>query len=175
MNIITHLTALYKDKCFRLKILLLSGWTFGLVLGLRFAVCSPEYVSDMMRSLLNRRMSFAGGLLSLTFPLVITAFMLLYHKDILLPVLAFCKAFTFGFASGCIYLAFGSAAWLLRSFLCFTAIFSNVCLLFLWLSAASREKSEVNRCYVCTIAFMAVIFVLDYFAVSPYLMMLLNY
>lgn len=162
------------DRLIRARLLLLVGWITGMILGVVFAKLAPTNIHAMMRTLIHSRMSIVGGFLSVFFPLLITALVLYFLKPLYLVFVASCKAYVFGYISGCVCLAFGSAGWLLRRLFCFSAIWGNVCMLLLWLVCLDGKHERYIARLLTASCFLAVILLLNYFSVSPFLVALFD-
>lgn len=147
-------------------------WLFGLVLGFYISAAGSESSVYLMRTAVLRSVSIVGLLVVLIFPFVISAVLIHYVSAKCIYPLAFLKAIFFAFCLHSITLAFGSSSWLVRWILMFSESCMVVILLWFWI----RNISGSGRSYIGEITvfavFSAIIFFIDFYAVSPFLKML---
>lgn len=151
------------------------SWTLGLSAGVYFAGTMQSSVFSLMRAAASSRVSIVGLIVLLIFPLLLSAFAVYLSAPICLLPVSFCRGAAFGFCSlGALY-AFGSAGWLVRLMLLFSASAMTVPLFWFWIRHISGNKLLLRRDLAVCSALAVVIGIIDYFLVSPYLVMLMNY
>ena len=147
----------------------------GLVLGVYFAVGYKNAFVTLLSDLRFSSVSIAGLCICAFAPLFLSFIFVLFSCPVALLPLCFCKAFSFAYCSSCCFLNFGNAGWLIR----FLFLFSDTCSLLplLWFGLRHIDGSLnlVKRDFIICNAFLLLICSLDYFCISPFFMMLINY
>ncbi len=166
MRIKSFCMNLGNNRSFLCRLLLLTGWTLGVLLGCLAAKYIPGKDS-WMHMLIQSRMSIVGGLAVIFLPLSISAF-LVYSKNVVFLIpLAIIKAVMFSFASGCMIRAFGSAGWLMRLLFLFSDSFTTLFCLCFWIrcfrSNFAKVRGIVNTVFCCI-----AIALLDILVISPF-------
>ena len=160
------------DRSSVFRLLLLTGWTSGLLLGVFTVRYLPVSIHSLLHTAVSSRMSFVGGVLVQIFPLLITVLMRGAPWRLFWIPIAFFEAYCGSYVSGCIFNAFGNGGWLVRWLFCFSSILCNTCLLFFQLNSVDAQCCKRSLSYVLPL--MAAIILLDYFSVSPFLMALFD-
>lgn len=151
------------------------SWVLGMIVGCLFGAKLPDPVISLMRTSFSERVSIVWLFVAILLPFFLSVTTIRFSLQRLLFLLSFVKAYCFAFCLYCINRAFGSAGWIM-SFFCF---FSDACsnAILLWFSLTHSEWKP-ERCMhdfaICVTALIALC-CLDYFIVSPFMVMLLNY
>lgn len=165
------LLGIRKKSVYQISVLVLS-WVLGSLSSLLFA---KHYCFSLMCPLTVERVSIVGMIVSLTLPFILSYILLnRCHFLTIIPVL-FLKAFGYMFCYYSITYFYGTAGWLVRLFLMFSDTFSVFILLHFCYRFASGKTDNMLRYF--QIAFMVLILFccLDYYVISPFSMMLINY
>lgn len=149
------------------------AWIAGLFAGCFLLTQTP--FASLMCSVLFLRISIFGLFISLAFPLLLSYILLRFFRFSCILPFAFVKAFSFICSFGGIMIAFGNAGWLVSWMILFSDFFLVVILLFQWFSAATGKRYKTYLCIVVYCLIPILIGCFDYFVVSPYAAMLLNY
>ena len=151
-------------------LLLVLFWFTGLILGIALSRLYGPYLSSLMYSAILQPISIVGLLICIYFPFLISAFAISTGRLFAIYCFCFLKALSFGFTASGISMCWGSAGWLIRSLFMFSDKCFLVVLFWFWLQniCGNRQKnlSSLGICYFLS----AVISLLDYFAISPYLL-----
>lgn len=161
-------------KTFSTKVFLVATfWLLGLVAG----VCFINWTSfsSLMYSVHYPRISILGLIISLAIPFVISYILLRFLNFYFILPIIFIKAFSFIFGYGAIMIAYGNAGWLVSGMLLFSDFSVVVLLLFIWYSSATGQCCNPRKRVILYILIPTLIGCYDYFVVSPYVAMLLNY
>lgn len=161
---------------FRYRMAILAFfWIVGLLCGVFFASAVKDFVFPQMRSFAYVRVSIAGLVAVLAFPLAISAVAVYLNVPVFLFPICFFKAFSFGCCLYSISVAFGDAGWLVRLLLLFSDSCMIVPLLWFWCRHQTGKRASIKRDLAVCTSFAALIGVTDYYLVSPYLVELMNY
>lgn len=150
-------------------------WALGLVCGLYFVSASDIFLFELFHDASSSHPSFVGILVVTFLPIIISAIAAYFAVPLLIYALCFLKAFCFGFGLCGIVSVFGYSGWLIRLLLLFSDSGMAVLLFCLWCRILSHNFNAVHRDFLIITAGAAVIGTVDYFLVSPYLAMLMNY
>lgn len=150
--------------------LLAFVWLSGLVLGM---VCAVRH--GYLANLIFRSVEVCSGvpelLFSVTFPFLISGLAVRLSEPWLLPLFVGAKAFSFGFCACGTILAFGTGSWVVRFFF----LFGDWMIAVPFLLYSGRRFAQVRELpweLLLCVAFSIVVFVLDYFVISPFLVSL---
>lgn len=150
-------------------------WLIGMILGAVCAQLTYHGFSPYLRASVLRRVSFLGLMAVHGFPIILSVLIVRFNRLSLFYPLAAGKAFCFSFCLCAVRCCFGSAGWLVRWLL----MFSDSCMLlpltWLWLRCVSCRCATFKRDVVICSAISAVICIVDYFVVSPFLVSLFYY
>ena len=153
-------------------IILAFCWCAGLFTGCFFANHAGDVHFTMMRRAVSCPVSIAG-LVVMLLPFLFSAFAVYLSKTWLFLPFCFLKAFQFAYIAGLVGVSFGSAGWLIRLLLFFTDGWEILLLLWIWLrwigGGARQAIREITFCGILC----SVIWIIDYFVVSPFLGMLI--
>mgnify|MGYP003312379272 CR=1 FL=1 len=156
-----------------LAVLVAVVWLSGLFSG-AYILCRTAFVSLLYSSSFLRT-SIVGLGLSMIVPLLLSHIVLKHLKVYFILPVVFLKALTFICCYGSLSIIFRNAGWLISGMIMFTDFFLIVLLLFQWFNAAT------GKTYSCRFNVIVYVFIpiavgcFDYFFVSPYAAMLLNY
>lgn len=171
MHTLHKISGIRKTLRFRL-FALATTWILGLLTSV-YLLFKTSFAS-LMYSVASDRVSIIGLLVSLVFPILFSYILLrCFHFYYILPIV-FVKAFTFMCCYGWIMIAYRNAGWLICGLLLFSDGFLVVFLLQLWLHSASGQLYSSRLFARSYILALLVIGCIDYFAVSPYVSMLLK-
>lgn len=160
-----------RDFC---KPLLAPCWCIGLILGLFAAGSASDVLVPMIRSALSCSVSFTGLLISAVLPFLLSAVAVsLSEPWLLLPISAL-KAFGFGYCACGVCLAFGSAGWLVRVLFLFTDVCVTPVLFFYWLRHTDGTSFQIGELAAC-VAAAAAVAAADYYLISPFLAMVIEF
>lgn len=157
-----------------LLLLLISLWICGIFFGCCCAANAASVIPPLIHSLTVRHVSFVGMLISSFVPLSLTILVSYFSLPILLPVLAFVKAFTFSFTTFCIFYTFGSSSWLIQILMLSSNSIAVILLFWLWTDVLTRGKTTLSALFT----FFAIVVVdcaIDCFVGSPFLTSLLHF
>ena len=149
---------------------LLTTWLLGFLLGYYF--CEPSFFS-MMRSVVFEPVSIVGLFTCLFLPLLFSFFSVITNHPVIILIVCFLKAVSFGFSCAILSGLFTSAAWMIRFLLLFSDSCFCVVLLVLWICRFRSWKTH-SFCDFFTCSFIGIgIAAADIFVISPYLQGLL--
>ena len=163
---------MYGYKQLAAKFLLVLCWIFGLFAGYFFIIGHGDSISSLMHTAVNQRVTIVGLVLTLFFPLIISAMAVHLRSPLVLLVLVFLKAFCF---SGCYFavgIAFKGAGWLVRWLLLFSDSCMVVMLLWLWLEIIAGEVHTFKHSLITCVISAIIVGCIDYFVISPFLVTL---
>lgn len=152
--------------------LIVISWILGSLSALLFIKLS--FIS-LMYPVFVERVSIVGMIASLILPIFLSYILLCrgYFYTIL-PVI-FLKAFGYMYCYFCITYSFGSAGWLVRAFLLFSDTVAIILLLHFVYRFAAGDNTELLRSFRSAMIVLMLAGCLDYYIISPYIMMLINY
>ena len=157
------------------KACLVFCWSLGLYVGYLLSLQMLNEELDCFHSTIIDHISIVGLLLTLFFPLFLSAFCVHYSVPLILLPIVFIKSLCFSYCACCIYRAFGDAGWLMR----WLYFFSDSCMLIImlryWLKFITGNKEgHGSQVIICSL-YAVFIGCIDYFILSPILIMLLNH
>lgn len=146
--------------------ILAALWTFGLLAGVLLCNLGLNDSAGVLLGAALTAPSPLGLFLVCMLPVTLTAIALVSPLFVLAYIIVFLGAVSHGFCGIMIYMAQGSAAWLLRPMLLFSS--SCISVLVWWLFLKSEMKGHLHRNIrlVCILAFF--IYAIDLFIVSPF-------
>jgi len=145
---------------------LLFTWISGILFGYFFY--EPSF-SSLMRSAVSEPVSIVGLFSCVILPLLCSCFFLVMKQPVLILIVCFVKAVSFGFSCGMLAQLFTSAAWLVRFLFLFSDSCFSIILLFLWLRRISDPHIHGLRdFFYCALIGIGIAFI-DGFIISPYL------
>ena len=161
-------------KCNARIYLLAFLWILGLTFGGFIALHNEDYILPMMRTAVTLRVSIVNLLVLQLIPLVISALAVYFSIPLLIYPLCTFKAIFLGFILGSLGRVFGSAGWLIRLLYLFTDTIMTPLLLWYWFKHISGTKLSINRDNKILFSAFSITAMLEYFAISPFLVVLMN-
>ena len=149
--------------------------TFGFSMGIYLARTMQDSMFSLMRAVAFSRVSIVGLFVLLFLPLLLSAAAVYFSIPAMVLPLSFCKGFCMGYCALGILFVFGSASWLVRLLLMFSDCFMILPLSWFWIRHISGCRNMLRRDFLICSAIAIVIGIVDYFLVSPFLVMLMNY
>lgn len=153
---------------------LILVWIAGEIVGYYIGSQVPDTVISLMRTPTFGRVSIVWLFFSATFPFLLSFAALRLSQKWLLTSLVFLKAYSFAYTICCVGSAFGSAGWLMQLLYFFT---DTLCtLLFLWFIFTYTRSSKARQYHRLLLYFASAtgLVCFDYFAIMPFVLMLLN-
>ena len=153
----------------RFSIALILFWSVGLLTGFAFFLAYMPSEFLLMRGAVFQPVSIVGVFCTTFLPLFFTYVSVLINRPMLVLVVSFIKAASFGFTISLISALYGSAAWLL----CLLSMMSDSCFLIvlfiLWIQNPFSCKTKRKRIFTISSIFALLISLGDYFIFSPLL------
>ena len=149
-------------------IILAFCWCAGLLTGCYFANCAGNTHYSMMRRAASCSVSIAG-LVVVLLPFLFSAFAVYLSKTWLFLPLSFFKAFRFAYLAGIVSASYGSAGWLIRLLLFFTDGLEIAVLLWIWFRWIGEGTKQAIREITGGAILCVMVWIMDYFVVSPFL------
>lgn len=140
---------------------------FGAGFGVYFAATANHSYILLMRMAVSRPVSIVGSFAAVFVPYFASFLVVSNSKPWLVYFFCAMRIFFFTSASWAVASAFGSSGWLIRNMLLFPDIFLLPMLIWFSVSRLSRNKSR--RCCVLCLAYTALIGIINYCVVSPFL------
>lgn len=152
-----------------LRLIISLTWLFGFTSSIFVATSIISQPSSAVMS----RESFISLIAVLTFPLLLSTLLITLNKVVLIIPFVFIKAFSFGFVGSAFTVIYGTAAWLIRSFVLLST-FCNAAtfLLYLLRNCYSKRTKLYSDCIVYILVNF-IIGIMDYYIISPSLFNLL--
>lgn len=159
---------------FSYRISVIGAWVAGELIGYCVGSKIPNTVFPLMRMPAFGQVSIVWLFLFAIFPFLFSFIASRRCWLSLLKAFVFLKAYCFTYSVCCVGLAFGNAGWLMR-FLCFftDALCTLLLLWFILYFPASSKSQQHRRLLLCCVS-VATLVCLDYFAIKPLFLMLLN-
>ena len=141
-------------------------------LGALFADTFGDTYIPLMRMAVSHPVSIVGSVVSVFLPFLVFILIIMHSKPWLVYLICGIHIFHFSSTGFCLAFSFGSAGWLVRSLLQISDFFLIPVLL--WFSLYSLAKNRSKQVAVCCISYAALIGMLDYCVISPFLADLIN-
>lgn len=148
-------------------IILALFWIFGLVLGCCFHLSCGSSTVSMMCGALDGTVSIVSLLSVILFPFLLSALAVFFFKPSLLPIIAFCKAFSLAFVAAGLLSAYGSAGWLAQLLLMFSDICTTPLLWLFWVRSQGSAGTPSAHETCLWLSLVCLICCLDFYFVSP--------
>lgn len=154
----------------RLRLFFLAFiWCLSFSIGIVFAYFNQNITVSLMCTAPLCRVSIFGLVITLLFPLLITAVAVHFSiPHLIFPIVIF-KGISFGYCLFGSFLTFGSASWLVYSLLTFSETVMVVPLLWLWVVYLCGSTISLKRKFTLCVLAALMLGIVDYFMVSPYL------
>ena len=147
-------------------------WALGLICGVVIAANDPSVVF-LMRLTAHVQVSIVGLIYVSLLPLILCFYSSYRIQAIVFYILSTFKGLLFGYCIYGIALSYTSACWLMCLLLLFTGSLVNLCMIcFAYHILDGRSRSLLSQ--LCSLIFVAVIGLFDYFLVSPFVVTLMN-
>ena len=148
-------------------------WVIGILTGFSVASRSSSHLLKLTLSL--ERVSFVGLVIAAILPLIISAIAVKLSAPLFILIVAFIKAFLFGFASFGLFSYYGDAIWLSKWLYMFSDSLMIVLLCWFWVRNIAGKTEHLNKDLATCLIAASLLICFDYFIVSPYSLMLFNY
>ncbi len=168
-------SAKVRMQCKESVIILSFLWVMGLICGLYLVASSDSMLLEYFYAASGTRPSIAGILVVIFLPIAVSAIAAYFSAPVLIYGICFFKAFCFSFALCGVVSVFGYSGWLVRLLLLFSDSCMAVLLFWLWCKFLSLKRNTVHRDLLICVAIAAIVGTVDYFLVSPYLVILMHY
>lgn len=145
-----------------------TTFIFGFLIGVYVFSQNASTYASLVRATTASPALPIGTLIRVTWGFVLTAAFYRCRSWCYL-LLSFIEVAIFGIASAAIWSCFGSAQWLLQSFLLFARIVSLTMLHWFWLRNISRQGSAALRDFLIALAISTLAMATDIFMLSPYI------
>lgn len=150
------------------------AWIAGLISGALTAYSADLSFISMMRRTPVSPASIVGLLLSLLLPFLLSAIAFSVSQHWLLILISFLKGLFFSCISSGIVRSYGSAGWLLNTFLLFSDSLSLPVLFWFWIHVLTR-RDTLKFCCFLSVVFVMLVCCVDFRFISPFLADLLTY
>lgn len=143
-------------------------WAIGLFAGVCISfACKPHF--SLMLSVFYQPVSIVGLLACIYLPLFVSYVSIISHNPIWFFAICLFKAIAFGFCCGFISSTYHTAAWLIRYLFLFSDGSFLFWLLWLWLRFYDLNQESCRHLFFTCCFVGAIIAVVDYFVISPFL------
>ena len=142
-------------------------WILGLLIGILLSCLAPYDFAEVFRLAFVSKPAPLQLLFVCVLPVAVAAIALSSSLFVFSYIAVFFCAVSHGFCGIAIYAMFGSAAWLLRPILLFSAGCSSV--LMWWLFLQNETKSRLHSNIRIVGILSCLIFFIDLFIVSPFI------
>ena len=166
-----NLPSWWRKYCF---LLLAFCWMAGLVSGSRAFLSAGDTLDSVMRGALIGSVSIVGLLCAALFPFLLSAFAVFISEPWLLLPVSFGDAFVFSFVSLGVTQCAGSAGWLIRWLLVFSASLLSPLLYLYWLRHLPGGRRFDSLEAACILCICALIGSADFRLISPLLARLIS-
>lgn len=148
--------------------LLIICFLFCLALSFAFTTFFSEALFPTMRMAISSRVSIIGLLGSLLVPAYISAYAVCSNESWIIIILVCIKAFTFGFCSAAITIAYKNAWWLTHYLILFSDIYLLCVLWWFWLRRFPSKCEHL--CLSTSVATAAALFIgiMDFLLITPF-------
>ena len=157
------------------KLLVLPVWISSLTLGILTARYSAHFLTPMVQSAVGLEPTFPALFRSAVLPFLLSAFAVFLSEPWLLLPICSMKAFGFGFCASGVYLAFGTAGWLVRFLFLFTDVLVIPILLFYCLRQLRSEKSFHLIEPLTFVGISSALAAVDYYVIAPFLVSIIDF
>lgn len=145
-----------------------TTFIFGFLIGVYVFSQNASTYTSLVRAATASPALPIGTLIRVTWGFILTAAFYRCRSWCYL-LLSFIEVAIFGIASAAIWSCFGSAQWLLQSFLLFARIVSLTMLHWFWLRNISSQGSTALRDYLVALVISTLAMATDVFVLSPYI------
>ena len=149
-------------------------WIAGLLSGASVYLAAGDSLNSLMRSAVMRPVSIVSLLCVTMFPFLISAFAVYISEPWLLLIVSFGDAFVLSFVSLGVVQCSGSAGWLVRWLLVFSASLASPLMYLYWLRHLTGRRRFDGLEAACVLCLCALIGSVDFRLVSPLLARLIH-
>ncbi len=150
-------------------------WISGLICGILVFLTASDSLFPLMRSIPFGTVSIVGVLYASVLPFLLSVFLVLLDRPVLIFLLCFFKAFLLTYLSLGILRHFGSAGWVFQCLLLFSELISTPLLYCFWHRNVARK---VVLCWQEASAVLALVILagsIDFCIISPFLASLIDF
>ena len=158
----------------RAHLVLALSFLLGHFWGIWFSGMASEQLSSATRMAAWNHVSVFGLLSSTVLPFLFSAFAVYLKQPILLIPIAFVKAFLFSYVGYHLWMAWGSAGWLIRGLMMFGTGLSMPVLYWYWQRYIDGRGFQWEV-FLLTLGFLLVIGMVDYQWVAPFLIAIITF
>lgn len=142
------------------------------ITGVLASAASGNYFFHLMRVAAGCHVSIVGTVASVWIPFLVSLFLIVQSKPLLVYVICFLHVASYSFAGFAINISFGSAGWLVHGMMQFSdLILIPVLLLF---SVCVLQNRASKRLLCLCIAISVMVGLIDYLMISPFLVNLIE-
>lgn len=147
-------------------IFLFLTWACGFLFGCAVAPQTGEDLRSVLLVIGEQEPSLLGGIITVSISLLLSSIIVRFFPKPCLLVIVFLKAFVVSFMNMSLWVAFGSAGWVMRAFLLFIPTTTSVIMLWFWhrLLYNLRPSRDILFALCATAGIVSI----DYFVVSPF-------
>lgn len=147
------------------NVLLAMLWGGGLLAGVSLCAYTPFATESILYGVMYAKPSLLSLFLIGVMPVLFTAVCAFTSLHPIAYVLILLSAITHGFSGTAIYLAVGSAAWIVRPLLLFTS--SSTSVLMWWLLLQRNTRRGAHKQVGLALFLSLLVYLLDFFILSP--------
>ena len=163
-----------RRKTFKVHTFILASvWILGLITG--GVVAARVSLASALNSFTLLRTSVLDLIFFLVLPFGLSFVILKFVGSFGILPLAFIKAYSLISTLCYVSFVFGDAGWLIGGIFFFSDVITTTLLLKLWFDISIGKCYKLRQCFFLFIIIPVLIGLFDYFVVSPFLAMLLNY
>ena len=151
----------------RRNFLLGSLWVVGLLIGVLLCALAPYDTGSILYGTVYTKPSLWGLFLVCVLPVAFSAIAVCSPLFLIAYVLVFLSAVSLGFCGTAIFVAVGSAAWIVRPMLLFSAGCTSV--LMWWLLLKGNGRSRLKRPVCLALCLSCLVYIVDLFLISPFI------
>lgn len=149
----------------RYTFVLVLLWSIGLLLGILLCGLSPYDIVDVLYGTFYAKPSMFSLFLASILPVLFAVASVHTSLYLISCPSVFLSALSHGFCGAAIYIAFGSAAWLLRPMVLFSAGCTSV--LMWWLLFQRNTGRRMHKHICLALCLSCLVYIVDLFLVSP--------
>ena len=160
--------------CMSASLSLAICWLLGLFLGAAYGLRAADGYIHLVRMAAWNRNSIVGIIIVSYIPLLLSGIAVHFKRPRFLLPICFFKAFLFTSCGSALFIAFGSAAWLVRLLLQFSD-FGTMPFFYWFCMRSIQGRNDNSRAdfWICSIA-AAIIGLIDFCVISPFLVTLID-
>jgi len=163
-----------KSKCNAHVWFLAVLWVVCLFFGRRIALQTEDYLFAMMHTAVSVRVSIVDLLVLQLIPFCLSALAVYISVPYIIYPVCAVKAFLGGYSLGTIGIVYGDAGWLIRFLYLFTDTIMSPLLLWYWFKHISGANHSRHKHFKYVLLGLSAAAALEYFVISPFLVVLMN-